>query len=484
MENTTNTNIPNSSTNSTEPVKAQAPNSINTRGTDAVPTAPSTPNDPKPVQPSKTVNKPDTQQAFYNNYPRQQGTIAYNVPTYTPGAQQNPVYRSAPTQNNQSPSAIYNNTRTGNAPQYHYGNPTATGIINNAYLDERQLLKKQNKQDSKTLRTFGNFAGLAIIILLIAQFPLSFPISFVAMFFPGMEASFAFNIFFNSVYQVFVIGLTFLALFFIQKKFKDPVTKIPKYEPSIKLNAAKKPLKAILLIFVSFGGCMVANVVVSLISEFFYSFGIESGYDSLMSDPTNVPDIVLMFLGVAIIPPLIEEFSMRGVLLSSMQKYGNRFSMIATAFVFGLFHGNFTQIPFAFICGLFFAYMTIATNSLWPAIIVHAMNNSLSCILTTVELYVDYDTAEDVYLGITIAGIALGFISLIIYLILYRKEFILKAPSKIPNFSTAKKFRKFMSSPGMIFATIIYTGLAILTALLPKLMELLEELQSATSMLG
>ncbi len=483
MENTTNTNIPNSSTNSTEPVRAQAPNSINTQGTGAVPTAPSTSNVQKPVQPSQTINKPDTQQAFYNNYPRQQGTVAYNVPTYTPGAQQKPIYRSAPTQNNQSPSAIYNNTHTGNAPQYHYGNPTAPGIINNAYLDERQLQKKQNKQDSKTIRAFGNFAGLAIIFVIIAQFPLSVPMSFVSIIFPGIETSFAYNIFFNTIYQVFVIGLTFLCLYFIQKKFKDPVTKKQKYEPSIKLNLPQKPLKAILLIFVSFGGCMVANVIITLITDFLSSFGFDSGY-SPMDDPKNMADIVLMFIGVAVIPPLIEEFSMRGVLMSSMQKYGNRFAMLATAFVFGLFHGNFTQIPFAFICGLFFAYVTIATNSLWPAIIIHAMNNSLSCVLTVVEMYVDYDTTWNVYLGITIGGIALGIIALIIYLICYRKEFVLKAPAKIPSFSTAKKFRKFMSSPGMIFATIIYTGLAIFTALLPKIMELLEELNNASAMLS
>jgi membrane protease YdiL (CAAX protease family) len=49
------------------------------------------------------------------------------------------------------------------------------------------------------------------------------------------------------------------------------------------------------------------------------------------------------------------------------------------------------------MCGLVFAYITIVSGSLWPAIIVHALNNSLSCIDSVIRLYFDGDVADIFY---------------------------------------------------------------------------------------
>ena len=427
---------------------------------------------PVAQQPARPVQPKSPDPGFYNNYHKQQGTIAYNVPTYTPAAPQTPVYRSAPTANTQSPSVIYNNAQNGNAPQYHYGNPTAAGIINNSYLSEQQAKKQQNKRDARTLRNLGNFAGFALVIYLIRSFFEGDILETIWRIIIGITSgnfsnalseklSYAESSFLQIIVSVLVLGSTFFFLHLILKKPENKITKEKTYRSTIKLRAPKKPFKVLLLILIGFGGCMATNYVVSLLAAL---IGIDMSILS-MGEPQNILDIILLFISTAVIPPLVEEFSMRGVLLTSMQRYGNMFAIIATAFVFGLLHGNFVQIVFAFVCGLFFAYMSIATNSLWPAIIVHAMNNSMSCILETLELYYDTDMATDILSAVTIGGIVLGFIALIIYLVRYKKEFILKKPAKIPQFSTAKKFRKFMSSPGMIIATVIYTVFAIIILL-------------------
>lgn len=436
----------------------------------------------QPVQPD-TQNVPQpgvTQQTFYNNYSKQPGTVAYNVPSYTPSAQQTPVYRSIPTGNTQSPSEIYNNSQSGNAPQYHYGNPTTGGILNNTYLQEQQAKKLSEKKDSKTLRTLGNFAGFALVVCFLRT---NFEGAIITLLWTmisgigksdlisSMSYSFGEMIFLNLILSVFLIGGTFFILHLILKKPTDKITKEKKYKSTIKLNAPKKPFKTLLLILIGFGGCMAANYIVSLIATLFSAIGIDTGYTSF-DNPTSVADVILLFIGIAVIPPLVEEFSMRGVLMSSMQKYGNAFSIIASAFIFGLFHGNFTQIPFAFICGLFFAYITIATDSLWPAIIVHALNNGMSCVSTVLMQYFDENTANIFYYIASVGGIVLSIVALIIYLTRYKKDFILKKPSKIPSFSTAKKFRKFMSSPGMIIATILYTFQAISMVIASSLVDL------------
>lgn len=462
MENTTSDNIINQANNT--PIDG------------ATPLAPSTPCAQKPAQnvQQNVPNAPQptqshNQQAFYNNYQKQQGTIAYNVPSYTPAARQTPIYRSSPTSNNQSPSAIYNSAQTGNTPQYHYGNPTAEGILNNSYLLEQLSKKGQERKDSKTLRTLGNLAGFALVVCFLRTNFEGAIITLIWTLITGIgkgnlmsaiSYSFGELVFLNLILSVFLIGGTFFGLHLILKKITDKTTKEKKYKSTIKLGAPKKPFKSLLLIFVAFGGCMGANYIVSLISALFSAIGIDTGYTSF-DNPNGIADIILLFIGIAIIPPLLEEFSMRGVLMTSMQRYGNTFAIFASAFIFGLFHGNFTQIPFAFICGLFFAYITIATDSLWPAIIVHALNNGMSCVSIVITEYFDENVANTFYYVASIGGIVLSIVALIIYIIVYKKDFILKKPSKIPNFSSAKKFRKFMSSPGMIIATVLYTIQAI-----------------------
>jgi hypothetical protein len=44
--------------------------------------------------------------------------------------------------------------------------------------------------------------------------------------------------------------------------------------------------------------------------------------------------------------------------------------------MFGIFHGNFTQIPFAFIVGLILGYVALEYNITW-AMVLHMINNLL-----------------------------------------------------------------------------------------------------------
>lgn len=469
-------NIPNNNTfNQTENIPSgSAPAQTQAQPETVMPSQSAGQNTAQPAYDIRTPQN-NSRQNFYNNYSARQSTVAYNTPSFTPSAQQTPIYRSTPTATNQSPSAIYNNSHTGNAPQYHYGNPTASGIINNGYVQEQKIKRQIQRNNNKTLRTLGNIAGLAIIVCLLR----STLLSYVALLFQGFLSTTGGLLLFNIFYQVLVIGGTFLVLHFILKGPTDRITKEKKYQSKINLSAPEKPFKAFLLIIISFGGCMAANYVTSFVFWLLEIIGFNSGYTSF-EDPNGILETIVMFIGIAVIPPLIEEFSMRGVLLSSMQKYGNTFAIFASAFVFGIFHANFTQIPFAFMCGLFFAYTTIATKSLWPAIIVHAMNNGLSCISTVLIQHFDENVANNFFYITSAVGFALSIVALIIYLKLYKKERILKDRGIVADYSSAKKFRKFMSSPGMIIATIMYSLEAVAVAIMssPFFKKLLEDMLS------
>ena len=53
---------------------------------------------------------------------------------------------------------------------------------------------------------------------------------------------------------------------------------------------------------------------------------------------------------------------------------GKKFAIFASAFLFGMFHGNIVQTPFAFALGLVLGYVTVEHSLIW-AIVLHMINN-------------------------------------------------------------------------------------------------------------
>ncbi len=85
-------------------------------------------------------------------------------------------------------------------------------------------------------------------------------------------------------------------------------------------------------------------------------------------------DTVSMFLYASVFAPIGEEILFRGLLQRSFAPYGKKFSILASAFLFGMFHGNFIQTPYAFLIGLVLGYVTAEYSILW-AILLHMLNN-------------------------------------------------------------------------------------------------------------
>ena len=411
------------------------------------------------------------QPPIYTNPPFNQGYPS-NPHSYTPAnTQQYSAYPYAPYNQEaaQSPSAVYNNTVPVNAPQYHYGNPIYPNIIDNNYYREQQLKLQKRRENEKKIRNISNITGIALIacfILATAFSGLVFIPGISDLYNSGLGGQALVNLF----YSLTVVGGTFFVLGQILKRSTDKLTGKPKYKIDTKLNPPKDPIKALLIILISFGGCMLANVITSYLLAIFEKIGFSSGY-SAMQNPKGVADIILMCIGTAIIPPLIEEYSMRGVLLSAQRKYGNVFAIVTSAYVFGMFHGNFAQIPFAFLCGLFFGYAVIATDSLWTAIIIHALNNALSCISSILITAFDEHVGNTFFIVCSITGIVLAILSLIIYVFRYKGEKVLSYTGDAQELPTKTKIAKFFSSPAVIVSTIIYILQAILissTSSVPK----------------
>jgi membrane protease YdiL (CAAX protease family) len=85
---------------------------------------------------------------------------------------------------------------------------------------------------------------------------------------------------------------------------------------------------------------------------------------------------------VAVVPAFCEEVFFRGLI----QRIGERavhglVAAIAVGIVFGAYHFRFSQVlPLAFL-GCYLGYLTWRTGSLWPAVVVHFVNNAAAIVL-------------------------------------------------------------------------------------------------------
>ena len=129
-----------------------------------------------------------------------------------------------------------------------------------------------------------------------------------------------------------------------------------------------------------FGGgvfCLFANIAAAYVDSIFTSFGID--YSIGETDiPKGIFGFLLYTLSTAIVPAVLEEFALRGIVLGSLRKFGDTFALITSSLCFGIMHGNFEQIPFAFMAGLILGFVTIKTGSLRVAVFIHFLNNFIS----------------------------------------------------------------------------------------------------------
>lgn len=132
------------------------------------------------------------------------------------------------------------------------------------------------------------------------------------------------------------------------------------------------------------GICVIANAATSYLVAFLKTVGITLTQGDV-SNPNSVFECVLNIIGIAIVPAICEEFAMRCCSLGLLKNYGKAFGVVAVSVVFGLLHGNVIQFVFAFLVGLVLAYVTIKTDSIIPAMCIHALNNGMSAVGDTVN---------------------------------------------------------------------------------------------------
>ena len=91
--------------------------------------------------------------------------------------------------------------------------------------------------------------------------------------------------------------------------------------------------------------------------------------------------IVAVLLVVAVMPALFEELLFRGILLKGLQSFPVWAAALLCGGMFSIFHMNPAQTLYQFFCGVAFAYVAIRSDSIWPTVLMHLLNNGTVIVL-------------------------------------------------------------------------------------------------------
>jgi membrane protease YdiL (CAAX protease family) len=105
---------------------------------------------------------------------------------------------------------------------------------------------------------------------------------------------------------------------------------------------------------------------------------VERVFENMLPTSQDQSQWLLMYIFVGITGPVIEEVIFRHYLLKPLRRFGDLQAIIFTAVLFGIFHGNYTQLIYTMLAGLILGIAAVRGNSVYPAIGVHIMNNCFS----------------------------------------------------------------------------------------------------------
>ena len=94
--------------------------------------------------------------------------------------------------------------------------------------------------------------------------------------------------------------------------------------------------------------------------------------------PQTGGEVLVALIVTAFLPGVLEEFWMRGIVLSVYERRSTFVAITFTTIMFALLHGSITKLPGILLLGFVAAVITIRTNSVYAAMLYHIINNATS----------------------------------------------------------------------------------------------------------
>lgn len=221
------------------------------------------------------------------------------------------------------------------------------------------VVTKARTTFSKAVLNLGIFSGLTMAL----QFLLSI---LAGRLFPNLEGAAAANA--NYL-------LSFLPMYLIA---------FPVYLLLSRKSETAPPQKSKLSIGWFFGYLMIGKAlsqvgiyissILTAIAAKLFSTNIE---DTTLSDAIMGENPGLLLFFAVLCAPIVEELLCRKVFIDRVRKYGDGKAIVMSGVLFGLIHGNFTQVFYAGALGVLLAFVYVKTGRVIYTILLHMAFNFL-----------------------------------------------------------------------------------------------------------
>lgn len=127
-------------------------------------------------------------------------------------------------------------------------------------------------------------------------------------------------------------------------------------------------------------GLLIALLIVSAALEPVLGAGEEQGLDPTGWRPERAGAFALNAFVTAVLGPLVEEFLFRGIGFYLLAQFGHAAAIVVTGIAFALTHGIAVGLPIFFIIGAGLGFIRSRTNSIYPALLLHAAFNGTALV--------------------------------------------------------------------------------------------------------
>ena len=248
--------------------------------------------------------------------------------------------------------------------------------------------------------------------------------------------------------------LPFPILLFLMKKLERE-----------KLEKESLSITSFLLYFcISFTLMIIGNLigigVTSLIGT-----AIQSDIANPIQTLINSSDILLNLIIISIIGPIFEELFFRKLLIDRTIKYGAKISIILSATLFGLMHGNLNQFFYAFLLGGFFSYTYIKTGKIIYPILLHICLNLMGSVLSLFVLESANAITQGAYTSFDIGLILVYVLILLLVMIFGLYGLTQYKKAKLTKIRTKIELTNPIRTAFLNYGMVCYIGFTILLIL-------------------
>ena len=139
----------------------------------------------------------------------------------------------------------------------------------------------------------------------------------------------------------------------------------------------------ILTIFLMAGMIGVGAVVGFILNALLMlPFGVQLQNSSIIANLMLDSNPFWRILVVGITAPICEELIFRKLIIDRTYRYGEWVAILTSGLMFGLYHANLQQFFFTTLMGGLLAYVYIRTGKIWYTVIMHALVNLTTSVIT------------------------------------------------------------------------------------------------------